>query len=132
MKRLIALDVGDVWIGVAVTDLMQMFVHPRDAVKNDQIFLFLEKFFSENEVEAIILGFPITMKGIESEQTKKVINLKNKLAKKFENLKIIFQDERLSSKFAEKILRENKLKKNSEHSISACIILENFLMKSNY
>lgn len=129
-KKIIALDVGDSWIGFAATDNAQLFVHPKEAVKSSEIIKFLEKYFLENLVEAIILGLPITLKGNESEQTKKVLNFKKILEEKFKDKNFFFQDERLSSQFAGKILRENKKSKSSEHSVAACIILENFLLKN--
>ena len=128
-KKLLALDLGDSWVGVAVTDESKVFVFPKEAVKAKEIFIFLEKLLKNNEFDGIVLGLPITMKNKESAQTKKVIIFKEELEQKFSNIMIYFQDERLSSKFAGNIIRNNKISKNSEHSIAASIILENFLMK---
>lgn len=128
-KKIISLDLGDSWVGIASTDSSGSFVYPREAIKSFEIKNFLKDFLIKNEVECVVIGYPITMQGKESDQTKKILNLKKEFEEIFKNVKFFLQDERLSSKFANKILKENKKSKSSEHSIAACIILENFLLK---
>ncbi len=126
--RIIAFDIGDKWIGVAHSDFSQSIVFPYATWKVE----FFEKEFNNylinNKIELIIVGIPKTMQGNNSEQTNKVLLWLEDIKAKYKNITFHLQDERLSSKFAKKILSTNKSKKNSDHTIAASIILENFLL----
>jgi RNase H-fold protein (predicted Holliday junction resolvase) len=70
------------------------------------------------------------MNGKNSDQTNKILELKKELELEFKDINFFIQDERLSSKFAQNIQRNNSKKdKNKEHAIAASIILESFLEK---
>ena len=79
---------------------------------------------------AIVVGLPVNMDGTNSEQTKIVVNFVNKLAKKT-NLPIYLQDERLTSKAADSLLRNmgfNRKQRNERDDMAAAsMILETTL-----
>ena len=130
-KRILALDVGDVWIGTAHTDFSKTFVHPNETWKRVDLIKNLNNYFKINKVEIIVVGLPITMKGRESEQTKKTLDVCEIIKNNFPEIIIETFDERLSSSFAKSIQIFNKSKdKLKEHSIAAAIILENYLNKT--
>jgi putative holliday junction resolvase len=125
--RIIAFDVGDVWIGVAHTDLTRTLVFSHDIWKIEDFNKKFDEYVVKNKIKSIVIGFPVTMKGGISEQTKKIIGFKEKLLDKT-NIPIYFQDERLSSEFAKNIIRSQfQGKKKQDHAVSAAVILENFL-----
>lgn len=129
-KRILALDIGDVWIGTAHTDFSKTFVHPNETWKRIDLIKNLENYFKLNQIEIIVVGLPITMKGKESAQTKKTLETCELIKKSFPEIIIETFDERLSSSFAKNIQFLNKTKnKLKEHSIAAAIILENYLNK---
>ena len=70
MKRKIALDVGDVRIGVAVSDLLGITANPRETYVrkkgdlNADIAYFCE-YAKREEADAFILGLPKNMDGTE-------------------------------------------------------------------
>ena len=76
------------------------------------------------------MGLPVNMDGTNSEQTKIVVNFVNKLAKKT-NLPIYLQDERLTSKAADSLLRNmgfNRKQRNERDDMAAAsMILETTL-----
>jgi putative Holliday junction resolvase len=135
--RILALDIGDVWIGVAHTDPTKTIILPFATWKKIELITKINKYLSENTIEEIIIGLPITLNGNFSNQTNKIIEIKADLEKNFNTVRFTLFDERLSSKFAKNIqisnnLKRNKSKKNknteiSEHSIAASIILEGYL-----
>jgi putative Holliday junction resolvase len=127
-KRILGLDVGDKWIGSAHTDLTQVIVFPYKTWSINNFDNELAIYLKQNNLECIVVGLPITMNGNISEQTKKIIQWIEQKKIKFPQIIFYTQDERLSSSFAKKIIATNKNKKNSDHSISASIILENFLL----
>ena len=137
-KRILALDLGDSWIGVANTDITQTIVTPLKIWKSNELFQELENYINKYFPEKIIIGLPITMNNKNSEQTNKVIKIKNEIEvylknninEKINKIEIIFLDERLSSTFAKNIQIQNKSQhKNKEQSIAASIILQNYLNK---
>ena len=73
---------------------------------------------------------PKTFKGAESEQTKKIVSIKEKLEKNFTKINWVLWDERLSSKRAQQMQinqKDLKEKKHKEHSIAAAFILQSYL-----
>jgi putative Holliday junction resolvase len=127
-KRILALDLGDKWIGVAHTDLMQIMVIPYGTWRFDSFDTEFSAYILQNRLECVIVGFPKTMQGNASDQTNKVLLWIERIKIKFPTITFHLVDERLSSQFAKKILSENKSKNNSDHTIAAAIILENFLL----
>ena len=82
MNRILAIDYGDVRIGLAMSDLMQIIAKPYKTIKNtdrNEIFIQLENIIEENNIGKIIVGLPITLKGGHSEQTNKVLSFVNEL-----------------------------------------------------
>ena len=127
-KRIVALDVGDVWVGVAHSDYLQMTAIPYASWKFNEFESQFRSYLLLNKVDFVLVGLPKTLQGNYSEQTEKVISWSNNIRKIFSNIEFQFQDERLTSRFAKKIISENKNKKNSDHAVAASIILENFLL----
>ncbi len=130
--KLIALDIGDVWTGTALSDAMGMFARPHQTVASKQLSTFLQTLFAHEPIQKIVIGHPRTMKGTASDQTKKVETAKEKLEKEFPDKLFILWDERLSSKRAEALkkahTKEDKIK---SHSIAAAFILESYLQFSH-
>ena len=84
-----------------------------------------------NKIENVVVGLPKTLEGGESQQTVKVIEWVAEKRSIFQSIEFVFFDERLTSQFAKKIIRQNKSSKNSDHSVAAGIILENYLLLKN-
>ena len=130
-KRIVAFDVGDTWIGVAHTDLLQTIVIPHDTWKHKDFDILYTKYLMAHKIESVVVGFPKTLEGRESQQTEKVIEWVAEKRSVFQSVDFVFFDERLTSQFAKKIMRQNKSSKNSDHSVAAGIILENYLLLKN-
>lgn len=127
--KILALDIGDAWTGSAVSDAMGMFARPYRTVPSDQLRIFLTEVFSAESITKIVVGYPRTMRGTASEQTKKIEQIKQELEKEYPDKQWILWDERLSSKRAAQqskkvISKEEKIK---SHSIAAAFILESYL-----
>lgn len=123
-----ALDIGDVWTGIALSDALGITVKPYHTAQTPDLMDYLTTLFSKETISTVIVGLPRTMKGTDSQQTEKV-------RAHFEILKSVFPtmvwklwDERLSSKRAAHIKpstsKEDKIK---SHAIAAAFILENYL-----
>jgi len=132
MSRIIAIDFGLKRTGIAVTDEMKMIASPLETIDTHNLFPFLKDYFSKNNVEKIILGYP---KDVD-ENAQIVIAIKKvfiKLKKEFKDKEIILHDERYTSKISSYLIKSNNLKKKERSDkrlldrISACIILQSFL-----
>lgn len=126
--RIVALDIGDRWTGSAISDPLGMFARPYKTVKTIELEHFLEQVIEQEKIGAVVVGYPKTLRGTESEQTKKTKEYKKKLENKFSAVSWHLWDERLTSKMAARIkkakTKEDKLK---QHSIAAALILESYL-----
>src|SRR2546422_10484319 len=131
--RVMALDVGDKTIGVAISDALLLTAQPRPTVRRKDLKSDLEilrHLAEENEVHEIVVGQPLHMNGKESPQSQKVARFAEQLHKVLD-LPIVFWDERLTSFEAEQHLEEMGLnwRQRREHGdkIAAMIILQNYL-----
>lgn len=133
--KILALDTGDVWVGVAISDALGITSKPLTTIKIEDLETFLTKILTDEEISTVIVGYPLTLKGTESEQTKKIVALKDQLARTFEvvagkKIAWLLWDERLSSKRAQSIQQKKlplKEKKLQEHAIAAAFILQGYL-----
>jgi len=126
--KVLALDLGDVWTGTALSDPLKIIARPFKTIKTSNLLSGLQEILNSQQVDTIVIGYPKTMRGTESEQTKKVLAQKEEIAKSFPDKKIILWDERLSSKAARDIQgKKSKTDGINEHSIAAAVILQTYL-----
>lgn len=130
--KILALDIGDRWVGTALSDILKITCKPYKTVELKDLINFLTQIFQEDEIEIVVVGYPKTFSGTESEQTLKILKIKENLENKFKDLNINFisWDERLSSKRASNIQgksTKNKQDKIDSHSIAAAFILQSYL-----
>lgn len=135
MKRIVGLDVGDVRIGIACSDLLRVISSPYETYVrkgDDRDFEYIANFAIKQEADTIVVGIPYSMDGTESNQTLKVRYFIDKL-KTYTDCKIELVDERLSSWAAEQILLEDdvsrKKRKKVIDKIAASIILESYMQR---
>ncbi|MFA6066588.1 MAG: Holliday junction resolvase RuvX [Candidatus Babeliaceae bacterium] len=128
MKKILALDLGDQWVGMALSDVLHILAKPYKTVTVNQLENSLKDIFNEQEIDVIIVGYPKTMKGGHSQQTEKVIATKEKLEALFVDKKWILWDERLSSKRADS-LKKKSTKEDAiqSHARAAAFILDTYL-----
>ena len=136
MGRVLGIDYGDSRIGLAMSDPLKIIASPFKTIRNEgnekclQVFQSLIK---QKDVEAIVVGLPIGLKGQETVQTKKVRKFANLLYAL--KLPIHLEDERLSSVSAEKSMIQQNIKTGHNKELidqrAAAIILQQFLDKQN-
>ena len=133
MGRILGLDVGDRRIGLAISDPMHIIASPLSIIDrkiDPNCFGTIQKIIEEREVEAVLVGLPLTMKGLGSSQTEKVKLFNDELSKHI-NIPIYSIDERLSSVTAEKSLIEQGIKtghnKGDIDKTAAAIFLQEYL-----
>ena len=134
MGRCIGIDLGTKRVGLALSDPLNIIASPFKTltfIDNDDLISKLSNIINDNNVKTIILGLPLNMSGLDTEQTKKVRAFKDSLTKL--NIPIFFEDERLSSVSAKKSLVLQAVKtghnKAEIDKTAAAIILQQFLDK---
>lgn len=126
--KILALDVGDKWVGTAVCDPLGIVARPFKTVEADKLEAFLAETITSENIKKVVVGYPKTMRGTESDQTKKIVETKEKLEKMFDSVPWVLWDERLSSKMASNLKSaKTKDQKISAHSIAASFILDSYL-----
>lgn len=137
MGRIMALDVGDARIGIAVSDPLKIVANPLSTLfrkKTDEDFEEIARIAKEHEAELIVCGLPRSMNNEENPQTQKTRDFVEKL-KNYVSIPIKFFDERLTTVSAERALieggvrRENR--KNVIDKVAATMILQNYLAYMN-
>lgn len=131
--RIMALDYGDVRIGIALSDVTRFLASGYENYTRKSLVCDCEhiaKIASDNNVKIIVLGLPLNMDGSKGIRVEKTYEFAEEL-KKYTSCEIDFLDERLTSVSAEKILISadvsRKKRKQVLDKLSATIILQDYL-----
>jgi putative Holliday junction resolvase len=130
---LLALDVGEKRIGVAISDATQTLARPlmtlRRASKRED-FEAIAQLIAIHDVQRVIVGMPWTLRGEEGAQARRVRRYAEALSATIA-APIAFQDERLSSVEAERRLasgsRRRSRDKGELDAAAAAVILQDYL-----
>ncbi len=110
MTRLMALDVGEARIGVAVCDAREILASPYTTLHvtrdETQTFAAIQRLIAETEAEGLVVGLPISMDGEIHGQGKWVQEFVERLKPSL-SLPITFWDERLSTVEARRLLNQD-------------------------
>ena len=135
--KILALDIGTVRIGIATSDIMEIIasayeVYRRKTLKEDVAHVV--KLVQDLSVGEIVIGLPLKMDGTEGQSVEMARNFGEKLAE-LTNVPIVYQDERLSTVSAQRILIESGMRrekrKDKVDAIAATIILQTYLDKKS-
>ena len=135
--RILALDIGQKRIGLAISDELGMFAHPLETLifsGIEDLIESLKKIITSKNITELVIGIPYTLKGTKSKKTEEVLQIKHEL---IENLSIPIHeiDERLTTKMAEKTLQNlGKRPSKNRHiidQIAATQILQTYLDSKN-
>lgn len=135
--RKLGIDYGEARVGVALTDELNITVQGLETIQRNNSDKFvlkrIDEILEKYEIDTIVVGLPITMKGTKSERTLKTEEFIHKLKCKYNKLKIETVDERLTTVQAHSTMNLLGVNKNKKRdivdTISAVYILEVFLNK---
>ncbi len=151
MTRLIALDVGEARIGVAVSDPTGLLASPYTTlhVSGDELQMWtsIQQLISETEAEGLVIGLPVSLDGQIHAQGQRIQAFAERLKPNI-TIPISFWDERLSTVEAQRLLIEReqiagyrRQKRNGQHrsrsrrcrqrqgidALAAAVILQEYL-----
>ena len=133
MGKIMAVDYGKKRCGIAVTDDMQIIASGLQTVETVDLFPFLAGYFTENRVEAIVVGLPTDLKGNLSEIEQEISGFIEKFKMEYPEIEVHRFDERFTSKMASFFISQSgESKKKREEKglvdkVSATLILQNYL-----
>lgn len=137
--RAMALDVGDVRIGIALSDPLMITAQgletlERIGIKKDTTHIV--ELMKEHEVTTLVIGLPLGLAGNDTEQTEKVRAFKERLENKIRSsgmkgIEILFQDERMTTNIAESVLLQADVSRKGRKAVvdkmAATVILQSYL-----
>ena len=131
--RVLALDIGEVRIGVAASDASGSVASPvkvlpaQEVLQNARSF---RRILEDYEPELLLCGRPLTLAGEEGPQAGRVMEQARGIAASC-GLPLEFADERLSSREAKRILREQVYDERSMRGrvdmVAASLFLQSWL-----
>lgn len=132
--RILALDVGDVRIGVASSDLLGIIASPLEVIDRKKVdpYKRIDEIIKEKKVKKIVAGLPKSLDGEENLQAAKVREFLEELKNFIGDMEIVLVDERYSTVSAENML-SSSTKKNAREKrkvvdkVAATIILQTYL-----
>ncbi len=133
--KIMALDVGRVRIGIAISDSLGIIASPYENYDRKNIssdIAHIKNVIEQNGVTKVLVGLPVSMDGSLNEQCRSVMGFTDEL-KKAISLPVEYVDERFSSLSAERVLLSadvsRKDRKKVRDKLAASIFLQNYLDK---
>ena len=135
MKRALGIDLGDVRVGVAISDELKFLAHPLETidVRKTAALPRICELVAARDVDAIVVGLPRNMDGSRGPAAEKATKFTDELraALAGKDVQIISLDERLTTVSAQRSLREAGRKAHEQKSIidqaAAQVILQSWL-----
>ncbi len=127
-QNLLALDVGDKRIGVAMADSSVRIAVPYETIEVDgKELIAIIELIERHKIDVVVVGNPRNQSGEETKQTQKVKEFVGNL--RDIDAKIVFQDESMTSVLAEEQLARQKkpYTKADIDSQAACLILNDYM-----
>lgn len=131
--RILALDIGEVRIGCAISDPGERVASPVAVIPAQEVLGHAPSFrrlIEDWEPEMLLCGLPMTLSGEEGPQAARVRERAQQIAKRCD-LPLEFADERLSSQEAKRSLREKGLAEREMRGkvdmIAASMFLQSWL-----
>lgn len=133
MPRIMGIDYGLKRTGIAVTDTLQIAVHPYKTVPTSEFLEEITNYLSREDVEKIVFGKPTHADGTNTYLVPHIEKAIQQISQINSNLKFDFQDETSTSVEAQRILIDMGVKKKKRRDktkldlISAVLILQKYL-----
>lgn len=133
-SRALGVDLGDVRIGLAVSDVLGLIARPLETLscvgpKKDVQRVAARAL--ELEVNVIVVGLPLMMSGDDGERSLAAREFARQLERRVGGVRVELQDERLTTVEAERTMIEDgvprRRRKSKVDPIAAALILQGYL-----
>jgi len=133
LARIIAIDFGKKRTGLAVSDLLQIIATALDTVDSNELIGYLKKYMAQEQVEKILIGYPLNFDNSPTDATPLVDKFIIKFGNVFPAMPVEKIDERMTSKMASREIAGMGLKKKDRErkelidAVSAVMMLQEYL-----
>ena len=128
--RSLGLDIGDRWIGVAMSDPQGILASPHTIIRRTDESSGINAILAiidQNQVGAVVVGLPLSLKGSIGSQAEKVQGFAQELSA-HTKVPIEYRDERLTTVEAQRLMRMTKKgRKDRDDAVAAALILQEYL-----
>lgn len=116
--RILGIDYGDSRVGIAITDPLEITAQGLETIHyqgNDKILLKrLEEIVHEYGINTMVIGMPLNLKGEKTKRAEVTEQFIHKLKCKFNQIKIVTMDERLTTVEAHRTMNDLQIKKKKK------------------
>ena len=129
-RRILAIDVGERRVGLAIADTSNCLPRPFNTLANtENIFKEICQVVNSESVDTIVVGLPRNLDGEETAQTRYARKFAKNL-QAYTTADLYFEDEALSSVRAENDMKlmKNPTANQSVDALAASYILDDFLL----
>lgn len=133
MGRILAIDYGVKRTGIAVTDSARIIANGLTTVKTAELINFLITYFQKETVDLVVIGKPLEMSGLPSNNTRNIQIFLKQFTKQFPDKQIESYDERFTSVLAHQAILQSGISRKARQNkalvdeISATIILQSYM-----
>jgi putative Holliday junction resolvase len=137
MPRILAIDYGKKRTGIAVTDPLKIIAAALETVETSSLVWWLKQYVAKEQVEKVIIGYPLNLDGTATDATAAVEKFINNFKQVFPTIPIETIDERMSSKMASQQIAQMGLKKKDREkkelidAVAAAMMLQDYLERQS-
>lgn len=132
--RVLALDLGNVRVGVAVSDPLGLTAQPLETFRRgspDEDLRQVRRLVASRGVDHVVVGNPLLLSGEAGEQSRQAEQFAQRLREGLDGVTVSLWDERLSSVQAEREMTADNVGRRKRRmavdAIAAALILQSFL-----
>ena len=132
-SRIVGVDVGTKRVGLATSDPLRLFAQVEGTYPPDEALGTLKTLNSEEGIDVVVVGWPLTEEGEEGEATEMVEAFVERLREALGPIPVERRDERYTSKMAKDLLRRagvsqpGRYDKGRVDAAAAAVILQDYL-----
>ena len=133
-RRILALDLGDVRIGLALSDPLGITAQPQPPLERTgprRDLARLAELVREHEVSTVVIGLPLLLSGRDGARASEARDYAERLRRRLTAVRVELWDERLTSRQAERELIAGGLRRRKRRKVidgvAAALILQGYL-----
>ncbi|MDG2475531.1 MAG: Holliday junction resolvase RuvX [Flavobacteriaceae bacterium] len=135
--KYIGIDYGKKRTGISISDYNKIISFPLDTIETDKLIIYLKELIPNEKIERVIIGKPLKLNNQVHKLEDDIVLFIKSLTSIFPDIIIDRIDERYTSKISNLIVRQSGINQKSRMNksiidkISASLILESYLIKTN-